>query len=157
MGIFLCPWSSMQSFWIRFSLVPRSKCAVSIVALLLRNRHLRFESYWEKFPRIFWCGYTIPLEPILSKTTDNIHKRFPLRLRASVRSTELLLKQKCGRTLCTPHNLQKRSGVQKCKCGTRAKFCEMQGVWGNVFRKIRFACSLIFLAGFWRSGQLGKN
>jgi hypothetical protein len=39
-----------------------------------------------------------PLEPILSKIRENIHKRSPLRLRASVRSTELLLKQKCGKT-----------------------------------------------------------
>ncbi len=31
----------------RFSLVPRSKCAVSIVASLVRNRHLRFDSYRE--------------------------------------------------------------------------------------------------------------
>jgi hypothetical protein len=46
----------------------------------------------------FWCVYMTPLEPILSKIRENIHKRSPLRLRASVRSTELLLKQKCGKT-----------------------------------------------------------
>jgi len=36
----------------------------------------------------------------------------------------------------------KGGGVQK--CGTRAKFCEMLGVWGKVFRKIRSAYFLIF-------------
>ena len=40
----------------------------------------------------------------------------------------------------------KGGGVQK--CGTRAKFCEMLGVWGKVFRKIRFACFLIFWRDF---------
>ncbi|MBP9821514.1 MAG: hypothetical protein KBC98_01360, partial [Candidatus Pacebacteria bacterium] len=46
--------------------------------------------------------------------------------------------------------------MQKYKCGTRAKFCEMLGVWGKVFRKIRFACLLIF-GGILAGRATGKN
>jgi len=46
--------------------------------------------------------------------------------------------------------------VQKCKCGTRAKFCEMLGVWGKVFRKIRFAYFLIFWRDFGGAGNWKK-
>ena len=46
-------------------------------------------------------------------------------------------------TLCTsPLMFFKRGEVQK--CGTRAKFCEMLGVWGKVFRKNSLAYFLIF-------------
>ena len=70
----------------------------------------------------------------------------PRALKRLCASTELLLKQKCGRTLCTPPQCfgGKGGGVQK--CGTRAKFCEMLGCGGKVFRKI----PLRVLPDFWR-------
>ena len=78
---------------------------------------------------------------------------------------------------CTPHNLLKKSGVQKCKCGTRSEFLQNAGGenvwdtfarseaneprqgrgifqqenirdWGKVFRKIRFAGFEIFWRDF---------
>jgi len=47
--------------------------------------------------------------------------------------------------------------VQKCKCGTRSEICEMLGVWGKVFRKIRFAYFLIFWRDFGVRALKKKN
>ena len=98
-------------------------------------------------------AFILPNQNLFSKSVIN---GVPRALRASVRSTELLLKQKCGRTLCTPPQCFWGKGGGAQKCGTRAKFCEMLGVWGKVFRKIRFAYFLIFWWGF-RRASTKKN
>ena len=51
----------------------------------------------------FYSGVFIVPSPNLFSKQNTL--AFPARWSASVRSTELLLKQKCGRTLCTPPQL----------------------------------------------------
>ncbi len=78
-----------------------------------------------------WCIYSTKSEPIFKTKYHSVSRV----LRTTTQSVVLLLKQKCGRTLCTPPQCfgGKGGGVQKCE--TRAKFCEMLGVGGKYFAK----------------------
>jgi hypothetical protein len=73
-----------------------------------------------------------------------------------VRSTELLLKQKYGETLCTPHNLLKRMWCAEMQMRNASEILRNAGGLGESISQNLLRVLWDFLAGFWRGGQLEK-
>ena len=98
------------------------------------------------------CGYTIPLEPILSKIADNIHKRSPRATRLCAKHRASAEAEVRGNALHTTQYFQKDVVCRNANA-ERERNLRNAGGLGESISQNSLRVLPDFLAGFWRDGH----